>query len=92
MARWRVRTDSVEMLYNAIRALHPSFTPVRETARFGMNGDTFLMPYWFPVMLSGTVAAVLGVRQPYQHAFGRRTLLIATTLVAVVLGVVAISN
>jgi hypothetical protein len=50
---------------------------------------TITMPHWFPVLITASLAAapwVIGVRR-----FSLRTLLIAVTLVAVVLGLVAIS-
>jgi hypothetical protein len=52
-------------------------------------GDTFFLPYWLLVILTGTFAAAIGNRRPYRLNFSLRTLLIATTLIAVVLGLVA---
>jgi hypothetical protein len=44
------------------------------------------VPFWFPVLLSATFAAMPWIR--YFRRFSVRTLLIATTLVAIVLGLV----
>jgi hypothetical protein len=41
-------------------------------------------PYWFPVLISGVLAAVPWIR----WRFSLRTLLIATTIIAVVLGLI----
>jgi hypothetical protein len=43
-------------------------------------------PYWFPVLISGVLAAVPWMR--WTTRFSLRTLLIATTLVALVLGLI----
>jgi len=43
-------------------------------------------PYWFPVLISGVLAAIPWL--PWSTRFSLRTLLIATTLVAVVLGLI----
>jgi hypothetical protein len=42
-------------------------------------------PFWFPVVLAGTLAAVLGIRT---YQFSLRSLLFAMTLVAVILGLI----
>ena len=52
------------------------------------NGIIIKCPHWFPILLLATSAAAPWYRRiPYQ--FSLRTLLIATTLVAVVLGLIA---
>lgn len=51
---------------------------------FGKGSFQLTIPHWFLVLLSAALAAVLWL--PYR--FGLRTLLIATTLIAVVLGLV----
>lgn len=43
-----------------------------------------IFPYWFPVLLTSSLAAVLGIRRPYR--FSLRTLLIAVTVIAAWLG------
>jgi len=90
MTRWRLKSDSLQRLYDQIRALHKGarIQPIGETAHFGMNGDTFFMPYWFPVLVTCIMAAALGIWRRCRLSFSLRTLLIATTLVAVVLGIV----
>jgi len=44
------------------------------------------MPHWFPVAISAALSAAILLRQPYR--FSLRNLLIATTLVAVLLGLI----
>jgi phosphotransferase system glucose/maltose/N-acetylglucosamine-specific IIC component len=54
------------------------------------TGSGFMMPFWLPVVLSALSAALAAAswtRRP--HRFSLRTLLIATTVVAVVLGMIA---
>jgi hypothetical protein len=51
------------------------------------NGTVFTFPYWLPVLLAIVFAGVPWLRRPQWH-FSLRTLLIATTLVAVVLGLI----
>jgi len=48
-------------------------------------GAHFLFPHWLPILLSGLIAVGAGLRRP--DKFSLRTLLIATTLIAVVLGI-----
>jgi hypothetical protein len=45
------------------------------------------VPHWFPALVIGVLAAACGIGAPYR--FSLRTLLIATTLIAVALGLVA---
>jgi hypothetical protein len=52
--------------------------------RWNINHHYLILPYWFLTILSGTLAALPWIRS----RFSLRTLLIATTLIAVVLGVV----
>jgi hypothetical protein len=49
-----------------------------------------VIPHWFPVLLFSTLAAVPWIH--WSKRFSLRALLIATTLVAVGLGIVAVSN
>jgi hypothetical protein len=49
-----------------------------------VNTSTFIFPHWFAAIVSVTLAAVPWIR--WSNRFSLRTLLIATTLVAVVLG------
>ena len=46
--------------------------------------STVLVPYWLPVLLTATVAAITLI--PWSRRFSLRTLLIATTVVSAVLG------
>jgi hypothetical protein len=56
------------------------FLFMRDSSEFAVG-----MPHWFPIILSAVIAAVPWAKQ----RFSLRTLLIATTLVAVVLGLIA---
>jgi phosphotransferase system glucose/maltose/N-acetylglucosamine-specific IIC component len=54
------------------------------------TGSGFMVPFWLPVLLSALsagLATIPWIRRPYR--FSLRTLLIATTLLAVVLGMIA---
>jgi hypothetical protein len=51
--------------------------------------STFVTPYWFPTLLSGIVASISLWRSSLR--FSLRTMLIATTLVAVMLGIITIA-
>ena len=44
------------------------------------------VPHWFPVLLTGMLAAALGIRRPFQYSL--RTLLIAMTITAAWLGLI----
>jgi hypothetical protein len=59
-------------------------------ARFGTNSviseRTTVVPYWFLVLVSASL--VYAPWLPWSSRFGLRTLLIATTLVAVILGAI----
>ena len=51
--------------------------------KFSISVDRVMVPYWFGVLLSATLPIV-----PWIRRFSLRTLLIATTLVAAVLGTI----
>jgi hypothetical protein len=51
------------------------------------RGGEIRFPYWFPVVLTSVLAAAFAARPPYR--FSLRTLLVATTIVAVVMGLIA---
>lgn len=55
--------------------------------KFKLSAAEFIMPYWFPVIMTGLLAAVLGIRRPYR--FSLRTLLIAMTVIVGWLGLIA---
>ena len=56
--------------------------------QFKWNLVVVVFPYWFSVLISGTLAAIPWLPW-WSNRFSLRTLLIATTLVAVVLGLIA---
>ena len=51
----------------------------------GCIGRALVVPHWITVLITAGLA-ILGVKGPYQLRYNIRTLLIATTLIAVVLG------
>ena len=55
--------------------------------RISVQQEAHFFPYWIPVLLTGTLAAVLGIRSPIK--FSLRTLLIAMTVIAAWLGLIA---
>jgi hypothetical protein len=74
--RWGSYPEPVENRFQAARGLY-EFSSVW--------GDNWLIvfPHWLPVLQCATFAAV-----PWIRRFSLRTLLIATTLIAVVLGLI----
>jgi hypothetical protein len=53
----------------------------------------YSIPIWFPAVLSGVLAAIPWVRSvPWSLRFSLSTLLIATAVIAVILGIVAATN
>ena len=53
---------------------------------FQLRPNEFVMPYWFPVMLTCILATVLGIRRPYR--FRLRTMLVATAIIAAWFGLI----
>jgi len=96
--RSRIATDAVADLNKLLDdlsemrsklGLKQTRTKIDMTMRIGWERDTLFLPYWLLVLLTGGSAAALGMRRPYRFKFGLRTLLIATTLVALVLSLIA---
>ena len=56
------------------------------TPVYGRAAWSLVIPHWFLVILTGTLAAVLGIRRPFQ--FSLRTMMIAMTIIALWLGLV----
>jgi hypothetical protein len=76
----------------SIPAAHASLGDLREpyfwfAARKGVSGFCIVLPMWFPILMAVGIASA-----PWIRRFSLRTLLIATTLVAVVLGLMAVSG
>jgi hypothetical protein len=68
--------------------LERNFTPVpRRTNLGGVDGRIVVVPLWMAVASSGSLAALPWIH--WSNRFSLRTLLIATTLIAVVLAAVA---
>jgi hypothetical protein len=58
--------------------------------KFYGDGRAVVVPLWLPVLVTASLATVPWIH--WSRRFTLRTLLIATTLVAVVLGIIAISS
>jgi hypothetical protein len=52
-------------------------------------GRRVLFPHWLPALLFAALALAFGIRRPYR--FSLRTLLVAMTFVAVLLGLIAVA-
>jgi hypothetical protein len=63
--------------------------PFRFGGEFRRIPNGLTMPHWFLVLVVGSVAAILWT--PWSRRFSLRTLLIATTLVAIVLGLMIVA-
>jgi hypothetical protein len=74
---WSSRRESLQMFMRSMYQKKNAPSPVATFAT---------LPHWFPVLLSAVFAAVPWIR--WSTRFTLRTLLIATTLVAMVLGLV----
>jgi hypothetical protein len=53
-------------------------------------GPHFSLPLWLPTLVTGMLAAALGIRRPYR--FSLRSLLLAMTFVSILLGVFVLAN
>jgi hypothetical protein len=62
-------------------------TPLGFVMYVRRTGSFLMLPYWFLVLVSGSLAIVLRLRWPWR--FTLRSLFIATTFLAVVLGMIA---
>jgi hypothetical protein len=72
-----------------LRVSEGAIVPRRQAFFYGVGRNSYWLgfPHWLPVLLTGALAIALGIRHAYR--FSLRSLLLATTLVAVVLGLVA---
>ena len=95
--RWKITIESVSDLNKAVDAVREmqaklgaqqAHTSINMATRIGWEHDTLFLPYWLLMLLTGAPAATVGMHRPYRLNFSLRTLLIATTLVAVVLGLI----
>jgi hypothetical protein len=64
---------------------------------FSFGPRYYSMPIWFMALISGLLTTApslntLAKRIPWPRRFSLRTLLIATTLIAIILGIIAVSN
>jgi hypothetical protein len=62
-------------------------TPLGFVTYFRRTGSILMLPYWFLVLVTGSLAMLFKMRWPMR--FHLRTLFIATTFLAVVLGMIA---
>jgi hypothetical protein len=100
----RIRASDLALILDEI-SLGRTFIsdPVSDSSEYPWGGGVFgfgrfeqgsttvvFAPHWFPVLLSGTLAVIPWF--PWSRRFSLRTLLIVTTLVAVALGIVAVSQ
>jgi hypothetical protein len=94
VARERIRTSMADLAKAQAAVIRQSQRcPISETNWIGFrwsDSGIFVVPYWFLVSMSGSIAAAPWLR--VSRRFSLRTLLIATTLVAVVLSLVVISR
>lgn len=72
----------VTVVKNSCNMRHSENRPTRS------RGSTLVIPYWFPTFLCGIAVAAPWIAERWR--FRLRSLLIATTLVAVVLGVIVV--
>jgi hypothetical protein len=81
-ADWSIASEKNQMAFdmNGRQFVRPAIFFYR---RIGFS-QAHNFPLWVPIVASGTLAIGLGI--PYSSRFSVRTLLVATTLVAVVLG------
>jgi hypothetical protein len=89
-SRWFVRHSSQADVPPSRRAepTPVSWSVVHKQSEY--QRTLFTVPYWFPLLLAVVIAAIsaIALRIPWPRRFTLRTLLIATTLVALVLGLV----
>jgi hypothetical protein len=95
---WKVESRTAEEAAAITQGAIPQIQQIQQlTGRTMSPPPTFLFrwtderlsiraPHWLPVLLTAVSAAALGIRRPYR--FSLRTLLIATTLVAVGMGII----
>jgi hypothetical protein len=79
---WNFKTESVEDYVAVFKSLGREFHFI---SGFRLHERSGYFPIWFLIVLVGTPAILLWI--PYRRQFSLRTLLIATTLVAVGLGI-----
>ena len=95
--RWKITIDSVADLNKSLDAFRElqvklgsrqANTCINMTKRIGWELDTLFLPYWLLVLLTGALAAAVGMHRPYRFSFSLRTLLISMTLVAAEFGLI----
>jgi hypothetical protein len=95
---WKLTTQSVADLNESLNDLHELDaklgaaeqppTRINMTMKFGWMHDTLFMPYWSLLLLTAALPVAVAIKRPYRWRFSLRTLLIATTVVAVGLGLI----
>jgi hypothetical protein len=64
-----------------------SYSPIRAAGFHAL-----VISHWLLVLVTGTLAAVFGICRPYRLSFSLRTMFIATTLIAVLLGLIVLAK
>jgi hypothetical protein len=85
-SRWEYASLPAEPWLDGMKKHNHSY-PSRVWGKFQFDRDAWFIPYWFLVLVSATLTAISWLPW-WSKRFSLRTLLIATTLVAVVLGAI----
>ena len=87
--QWTIQSRSVAQMEAVYKQMEdsirnqPGATFKRPVFKFGLTGNGAIQfQYWLPTLIAGAIAAVT----TYRRRYSLRTLLVATTLIAVVLG------
>ncbi|HEY3474351.1 MAG TPA: hypothetical protein VGK56_07045, partial [Anaerolineales bacterium] len=83
---WNFNTVSVEDFVANIKSRVKEFHFI---SGFQLRERSGYFPIWLLILLVGTLAILLWI--PYRRRFSLRTLLIVTTLVSVVMGIIVVS-
>jgi hypothetical protein len=83
---WSRLTVSSDAWWNAAQKSQPGFYKSWFWGLYAYGDDSIIVPFYFAIGLAAVATAVPWIRWPKRYRL--RTLLIATTLVAVVLGLV----
>lgn len=67
--------------------VEPLMSTTRRIPIRAVGLKAFFSPHWFLVLSTATLTAACGIRRPHRIHFSLRTMLIATTLIAAVLGI-----
>ena len=79
--------ESIATKQRLLAQCTPSLKKLCELAVATLRGSGIVVPYWFLVLLCGLAATALQLERPWRYT--TRSLFIAFTFVAIVLGLVA---